>query len=218
MAGIMAACRDYGHVVVFDHQGEFAGRAGVSPALSVGHLGAGIMRGGLVVFDPIELFPGKVETGFTWFVNWLWSIAYKMERAGMEDTFLFCCDEIQTFCRPGALPQALKNIIECGRRYGLDMYCISNRPNQVHECLRTNLTDIYAFRLLDNNAKRFLDDAGVNYEGVERLNVGEYFHYDLNANTKTPGKVFKKSDAPKSKTVVKARSNSETIKKHKKYG
>ncbi len=185
---------NYNHVLVFDFEGEISERTGQRPCLTLPEIRKGMTRPGLMLFDPIRLFgAGKRVAAFNWFTGLLWTILEKLERAKIDETWLFCCDEIQNFIPIGNMTQTMRNIIETGRRYGVDMLTISNRPNAVHNGYRNNLTDIVCFRLMDENAKKFLQDAGLTFNGVERLQVGEYIHFHLDKSGQiTRGDMFKK--------------------------
>lgn len=159
---------------VFDHQGEFCQRFGQPSCKNATELCQATARGGWIIFDPVEMFPGDVENAFLFFCDFTFE---------MSKTFkghkLFCCDELQMLVTQSAAPVELKTILQTGRRYQLDFYAITNALNAIHNSIRNQTTEIYSFLQTDKNALAYLAENGFNENQIRNLRQFDYLWRNL---------------------------------------
>lgn len=157
---------------IFDHQGEFQARFGHKAAADVEKLCAQTAAGGYVIFDPVQLAnePGAdgerrgLPGAFAFFCDFVFAMSERMK--GRK---LICCDELQKLVTVTKSPDELLCILDTGRRYQLDFFGISQAPNLIHNAIRNQITEIYAFRQADKNAVQFLIDNGFNENEIRNL-------------------------------------------------
>lgn len=159
---------------VYDHQGEFRQRFKKIAVRNADELIDKTAKGGWVVFDPIDTFPGKTRDGFEFFCDYVFEVSQKM--AGRK---IFCCDEIQMMQDTGKEPENLLKIIETGRRFQIDCFFISQSCNRLHNAVRNQLTEVYTFRQSDSNALKYLEENGFAPDKVRSLPNGRYIHRNL---------------------------------------
>ena len=169
--------------IIFDHQGEFSARFGLPAVVDFEGLYKAVSIGGWAVFDPIKLVNELDADG---------------ERLGLEGAFdviaeqvfsfaemlpgrkIFICDELQKLSGTGTVSDHFVNILETGRRHSLDFFGISQAPNLLHNRIRNQLTQVYAFRLTDDNALKFLKSNSFDETKIRNLPNGKYVWRNLN--------------------------------------
>jgi hypothetical protein len=178
---------------VFDHQGEFAVRFGQTACRNPDELCAAVERGGFVIFDPSEMYPGDTEQAFLFFCDFAFEISKTMK--GHK---LFCCDELQMLVSPTNAPIELRAILQTGRRFQLDFYAITNALNAIHNSIRNQLTEVYAFFQTDKNAVAYLIENGFDEEKIRNLQGFDYLWRNLRTGEDNFGGAKKPSDTPRS--------------------
>jgi hypothetical protein len=68
----------------------------------------------------------------------------------------------------------LKQILERGRRRGIDTLLVTQQPNVVHNRVRNQITEVVAFSQADENAVKFLEDLGFDGQEIRSLGAGEW--------------------------------------------
>lgn len=169
---------------VFDHQGELAFRLGVPAASNPEELGQQAARG-WAVFDPSEMFAGRLPEGFAFFCEWAFEASRRI--GGRK---LFACDELQVLCGTAELSPEFSLVVETGRRWGLDCSLISQAPNLIHNRVRNQLTEVVTFRHVDARAVEWLEEAGFPEEEVRALPAGSYLAQSLLDGSFVRGSVF----------------------------
>jgi len=159
---------------VFDHQGEFSQRFGQTACRNIQSLCEATARGGWIIYDPVEMYPGDVETAFLFYADFVFE---------MSKTFkghkLFCCDELQMLVTQSTAPVELKTILQTGRRYQLDFFAITNALNAIHNSIRNQTTEIYTFLQSDKNAIAYLAENGFDENQIRNLGQFEYLWRNL---------------------------------------
>jgi hypothetical protein len=79
------------------------------------------------------------------------------------------CDELQKVVGPHQVPFPLKMIMQTGRRHSLDTVVMSQQPNEIHNTVRTQHTELVIFKLQDENAQKFISNIGMNTEEIMNL-------------------------------------------------
>ncbi len=169
---------------IFDHEGEFAYRLGLTPAATDDELLAAL-PGGWVLFDPSELFPGDTPAAFNFFCEWCFGVS--TELPGQK---LFACDELQQLVGTAGCPWEFCLLYETGRRYGVDVVLISQQPNLIHNRIRNPLSEVVTFAQMDPNAMDFLLSWRFDENAVRALRPGEFLACQKRSWTVTRGRVF----------------------------
>lgn len=145
---------------VYDHKhGEFCKRFGAEPCFDGEDLTERLEKGGYVVFDPIHLFKGRPEEGFAFFCKWVFAICEQSK--GRK---LFICDELQKLLDTRNDPDELLVILDTGRVYQIDCFMVTNASNGIHNRVRQQITEVYAFKQGDKNACEWLEQKGFDRE------------------------------------------------------
>ena len=139
-------------IFLYDHKdGDMARRFKVPACYDENQLIEKIERGGFVIFNPAKMFPGKKEKGFEWFCWWLWKI--KTELRGRK---ILGTDELEALCDERSKPRDFLRILDEGRTYQFDCFFIAQSMNGMHNQVRKQITEIFAFRQGDTNGIDFL--------------------------------------------------------------
>lgn len=170
-------------VFIFDHQNEFAHRLEIE-AEKVAHNTEEFLRLAevqrVVCFDFTENFPGLKRECFASFCELVFQTAQELEHQGKE--CLFVCDELQQFVtgtQIESVPSEFRQILETGRRRGLDSLSLSRAPNRVNVAVREEFTELIMFKLNDKKSLQFATDIGADTDAVSRLNPHEYLYYNI---------------------------------------
>jgi len=159
---------------VFDAEGEFCQRFGVSPCRSGSEIDAAVLsRSPFVCFDPHSLFPGELESALPWFCEVV--LAWSARLPGRK---FFVVDELGRYVTTANLPKSLKVLVQTGRRYGVDGVFIAQQPNELHNAVRVQLSEIVCFQLTDATALEFPARFGVDPKKVRALRPFEYIARD----------------------------------------
>lgn len=153
---------------LFDAEGEFADRMRLRPAKTPAELDAAI-RSGWVCYDPHTMFEGDLERGLLFFSRL--SMEASKRLPGRK---LFVVDELGWYCSGANVPFELKKLVQSGRRFGLDGVFIGQQPNELHNTIRCQLTEVVCFQLTDATALEFPRKFGFDIEAVRALRP---FHF-----------------------------------------
>jgi len=149
---------------VFDHDGQFSSRFGVEPVCGSGLLDEAVAKGGWVCYDPSEDFEDDFPKGLQFFCAYV--LAQSKQLRGRK---LFYCDEIDLLTTTTLYPRELVAMLQTGRRYEIDAVLIAGQPNRLHNCIRTQLTELYTFIHTDEPALKFLVENGIPEETIRSL-------------------------------------------------
>lgn len=139
-------------VFLYDHkEGDLARRFNVPACTTEDELIRKIERGGFVIYRPEKMFPGNKAKGFEWFCWWLWKI--KNELHGRK---ILGADELEALCDERSKPRDLLRILDEGRTFQFDCFFIAQSMNGMHNQVRKQITEIFAFRQGDENGIDFL--------------------------------------------------------------
>ncbi len=169
---------------VFDHEGELQQRLRVRAAETPAGL-ALAAASGWCIFDPGRLWPGRGEEAFTFFADFAFQVSSRL-----PGTKLFACDELQMLIGTHTIPQELRCILQTGRRYGLDCVLVSQQPNELHNKVRAQLTEVVSFVQAEPRAIEWLAGYGFQEEGLRALRPGEFVGRRRGAAAETRGRVF----------------------------
>lgn len=151
-------------VFLFDAEGEFSDRMNLQPARTHFEIDQAL-RTGWLCFDPHTLFPGRLEEALEYF-------AKLALRAGalLPGRKFFVVDELGWYMTGHAVPTELKKLVQSGRRVaGMDGIFIGQQPNELHNTVRSQLTEVVCFQLTDDVALEWPKKFGFNIEAVRTL-------------------------------------------------
>jgi hypothetical protein len=148
---------------LFDAEGEFAERMHLLPCRTAYELDQAMLTG-WVCFDPHIMFPGRLEDALEFFARLTMAAA-----ARMPGRKLFMVDELGRYCSGMAVPQPLKDLVQSGRRSGVDGIFIGQQPNELHNTVRCQLTEVVCFQLTEDRALEFPTKFGFDPEAVRTL-------------------------------------------------
>lgn len=150
-------------VFLFDAEGEFSGRMKLAPARTPAQVDAGI-RSGWLCYDPHEMFSGDMESAIAYFSR----LALEAAKRIPGRKFIVI-DELGWYVSGNNVPFPLKQVVQSGRRFGLDGVFIGQQPNELHNTIRTQLTEVVCFQLTDDTALEFPRKFGFDVEAVRSL-------------------------------------------------
>ena len=153
---------------VFDYEGEFAERLSL-PWIGTPDEFAGAFEDGWLCFNPHRMFPDDEVSAFGFFCE----LALKYSRA-LDGRKLVVIDELMRYVSPQKVPKALKDIVWIGRRAGLDGVFLAQQPNQLHNLIREQLTEIVTFRTFTENSLETLREFKFDVKEVESLAPHEW--------------------------------------------
>lgn len=178
-------------VFIFDHQGlEFASRLEIPPervATDTASLIRLAEENRIVPFDFVPNYGGYKEQGFREFCETVFALAVALEAMGKSAVMV--TDEIQQFVSTSECPIEYKQIIETGRRWNLDTVQLSQRPNAVNAAMREQFTELFLFRLQEENSLKFAASIGANVETVMNLPPHEYLYFHAIKGREATGKL-----------------------------
>lgn len=155
-------------VFLFDAEGEFSKRMELPACRTPGEIDAAI-RSGWVCYDPHEMFSGDMEAGITYFCKLALEVSKRL--GGRK---LVVIDELGWYVTGHKLPFPLKQIVQSGRRWGLDGVFLGQQPNELHNTIRCQLTEVVCFQLTDAQALEFPQKFGFDIEAIRALDPARH--------------------------------------------
>jgi hypothetical protein len=128
---------------VFDHEQELQIRLRIQAVSDPAGL-AQAAAAGWCVFDPERMFGGDLQRAFDFFASFAFEASSRLP--GVK---LFAVDEVQEFVGNHTISQPLNNILKRGRRRGLDSSFATHAPNEIHNAMRQQLTEVVSFAHAD---------------------------------------------------------------------
>lgn len=162
---------------IYDHEGSLAPRMGIKPALTLADLDIHL-RSGMVCFDPCQLFPGEWETGFRFFTKWAYD---RCGESGGDK--LVACDELGSISDVHDPSPEIKLMIQTGRRRGIHFLAVSQQPNELHNVVRSQITEINTFFHSEPLVVKYLAAKGFKEESIMKLGKGQFIRRDLLTQT-----------------------------------
>jgi nicotinamide riboside kinase len=188
---------------IYDHDGQFSSRFGHDLCDSADGLDEQVARGGWVIYDPVKDFEDNFSVGLEFFTDYI--LAQSKQLAGRK---LFYCDEIDLLTTTQTYPRSVVALMQTGRRYQIDCVLIAGQPNKLHNCIRTQLTEVYTFIHTDEAALKFLTDNSIPEETIRGLGQHGWFYRHLRTgkqNSNLRSKVTSVAPAPKEKDTSELR-------------
>lgn len=175
---------NYDYRFVFDQDGEFQQRTGLEAARDPDELLAQIEER-WAIFDPVKMFEGDLEGAFDFFCSWTFGMA-----GALPGIKIFGVDELQNMVTPQFMPRSFKSILQMGRRRALDSFLVTQQPNDIHNTVRNQFTEVISFQQIDENAIAFLKDVGFDPERIRALAPGQFLYRNLKTKDSAEGRMF----------------------------
>lgn len=173
------------HIFVFDHKdGDLSRRFGAKPCYTPEELMDAVERGGFIIFNPGHMFPGEPEKGFAFFCEWVWAVGKLIK--GKK---IFCGDELDDLLddrKPFCV------ILDQGRTFEFVCIFICQSMNALHNQVRKQFTEIFAFRQGDARGTVWLVEKGFDEETLLKLENGLWIYKNMNTGSmQNGGSAFK---------------------------
>ncbi|MGZ4960971.1 MAG: hypothetical protein ACXWC8_00320 [Limisphaerales bacterium] len=154
----------FGYNFIFDEEEQFAEILGIPVCRTPQEIERSIATG-WTLFEPSEMFPGESEQGLDFFADYVFQVCGKLP--GQKS---FTLDESGSFQESHFVPKPLKIILQKGRRHGITGLFLSHQPNELHNKIRVQLTEVICFQMKDDGGTLdFLKSFGFNVEELENL-------------------------------------------------
>lgn len=180
-------------VFLYDHKdGDMQQRFGIPSCATPDELLAAVEgQRRFIIFNPYEMFPGNSPAGFDFFCSFVWEVGKELK--GLK---IVGADELDSICDERCKPKALCKILNMGRTFQFDGYFIAGSMNGMHNQVRKQMTEIFAFRQGDANGIEWLAKKGFDGKALETLKNGEW-HYKntTTGQISTGGKAFEPKGA-----------------------
>lgn len=167
---------------IYDVEGEYAQRNRVRKVcMSMDDVVQAIIeKRELIVFDPLEEFPGKCGEGFNCFCDVIFSVCNQRdEEAPLKGVKLMACDELQLVTNNRIEPIEFLTLCETGRRREIDVLVSSHAPNRLHNAVQNQFTWVATFRQSHKRALEYLVDQGFDADQVRKLGEHDHLWKDL---------------------------------------
>jgi hypothetical protein len=163
----------YNYKFIFDHEGEFSLRTKIT-CISTEQEFQEWQPREYTVFDPSIMFAGDLYGAFNFYNDWVFNIS-----GALQGKKLFACDELQKLVATQKIEQELAQLIETGRRRGIDWVAVTQQPNLIHNRLRNQITEMVSFQQIDPRALKWFEEMGFNALDLRNLARGEYISLDI---------------------------------------
>ena len=184
-------------IFIYDHQSEFWRRLNLIPVTDFDGLYERVKKERIICFDYSFAYFGEMEERFVEFCDVCFNLCKDcLEPQHVES--LFVCDEIQKVVTGHDIPKEFKNISQTGRKFALDTLLLSQQPNEVHNGIRNQATEMVCFAQKDENALKFVTQNGFDPEEIRALQPLNYIWQDMNTAEFRRGTI----DYPQKKTLA----------------
>jgi DNA helicase HerA-like ATPase len=169
---------------IFDPDGEAVRRLGLQSSESEEDLNLSL-DDGFTVFDPHAMFPGQLPEAMEWFCGWCFKVSAQLPGAKC-----LLIDEAWRYCSPGSIPAPLANCLQTGRKCGLGMIFVTQRPNRLNEAITNEATECVCFRLQGENALKRVADLGADVAEVSQLPNGAFVALNVDSGAELRGRLW----------------------------
>ena len=173
-------------IFLFDHKdGDLARRFNVKPCRTLDDLLAAVEKGGFVIFDPGTEFQGRKEAGFAFFCDFVFTVCCQVK--GKK---IFGADELDDLVDARTEPEELCVILDQGRTFQIDCFFIAQAMNGIHNQVRKQMKEIFAFTQGDKSGVEWLVARGFDEKSLFALRNGEWLYKNYNTGAAASGGKF----------------------------
>lgn len=105
-----------------------------------------------------------------------------------SSNFVLLIDEVHLYASPYEIPVWLKNLVVMGRKKGIGVITVSQRPAQTHKLLISQANHIFVFNLFIDRDVDFFRGFIPNADQIITLPQYEYLYFDVGQNSLRHGK------------------------------
>jgi hypothetical protein len=179
----------HGRVIVADHEGEFALRLNIPLCQSWSEFYASLEKNRVTCLDITELDEEGAVAAFDKMCGEVLDLCKTtFEPANLET--LVVIDEVQKYASPHAIPGNFKACLETGRKYALDTFSLSQRPNRINGDMKEQFTEMFFFRMTEPNSHDFGEYYGIEPAEQMALADGQFIYLDLQRGERRTDRIF----------------------------
>ena len=151
-----------------------------------------LLRTRWAIYDSTAEYPGAVQAGFAFFAEWAFDMSVVLDAELGDCAKLFACDELQKLIDGHNSPWPLDNLLQTGRRWGLEAIFCTQAPNLIHNSVRGQINEWVMFKTTSRNAMAVLaaEEDGVNVEEIRDPPKGAYVIVKTDTGAESRGRVF----------------------------
>lgn len=170
---------------IFDNRSEFSQRLGLPNAETPEEMTMAT-EDGFCLFAPGAMFPGNPASALRYFCKFAFDTSFHLP--GRK---LLLIDEVWKFCNPNSIPQELSECIQEGRKHGLEMMFLTQRPNRLNEAILNEVTELICFNMRGENARECLEESGINPAEIIAFEKGQFVAINTeNGGAELRGNIF----------------------------
>jgi hypothetical protein len=148
---------------IFDAEDEYSQRLRLQPAEDAYRLSLHLCTG-WIVFDPHTMFTGRLDDGFAFFCEWVFTMSERLP--GRK---LLVVDEAWRYVDSRTHPVELESCVRSGRKRGLECLFNTQTPNLLHSTIRNECSELVCFRLSDQKCLEMPAARGFEVDQVKAL-------------------------------------------------
>jgi len=148
---------------IFDPEDEYSQRLKLPSANDEYGLRLQLCQG-WVLFDPHVLFVGRIDDGFAFFCDWVFSVS-----EAIPGQKLIVVDEAWRYVTPQRHPAELEACARTGRKRGLQCLFNTQTPNLLHSTIRNECSEMVCFRMGDDTVLEVPRKKGFNPDELKAL-------------------------------------------------
>jgi hypothetical protein len=164
-------------VFLYDWQeGEISKRLGAEATADRSVLQSKIVSGErIIAYDPgDELTEEEQQVDFAW-----WCRMVREVSGLIEGRKLAIIDESQDLMTTNRIPIELYRLLARGRRREIDTVLIASAANAIHGKGRNQVSELFCFKCVDENALDYPASLGLDREKIQELPKGHFVHKSL---------------------------------------
>lgn len=118
--------------------------------------------------------------------------AYLCRFAREAGDLLFVVEEAHWFCTSSLVPVEFELLIKNAGHYGVALWVTTQRPQDIHGLLKSEVDEVYVLNIADVGALEWLRkfDRRVTAEQVQTLQQGQAYRLDLSGNRTEPARLI----------------------------
>src|ERR1044071_2725383 len=162
---------------------SYAERLGIEAATDAYELGLSLCRG-WVLFNPHEIFPGRLADGFNFFCDW--PFAKCQQLPGRK---LSIIDEGWRYVAQRRYPSGLANCVQSGGHQGLECMFNTQTPHALHEAIQNECSEAVCFSLNGEKSLAWCAGRGFDSQEISRLQPLEFVSRNVASGGELRGRI-----------------------------
>lgn len=177
---------DVAYRFIFDAQSgheSYAHRLNCDAAGTGYELGLQLCQG-WVLFNPHEIFAGRLAQAFNFFCDWSWEMSKKL-----PGSKVLVIDEAWKYVTPQRYPEELAACVQSGAGYGLQCMFNTQTPNALHGAIQNECSELVCFKLGGSKALGYVAEKGLNPDEVQALPPLSYVARNIDSGGEIRGRI-----------------------------